>query len=135
MAETATCPHGDPSCPCPDEHDGNFDPCHYEGLDAFRCPSTGLTTGHCHIEGCSWHLVTDEPEAGNRVGRTEGECGLLKLGLPPVIEDDNGSYYSMTQARPGLPGWACGWLRTPLNVDARERGRADVTTEGDGHGS
>ena len=37
-----TCPHGDPTCPCPD---GDGDPCHYKpslGTDPMRCPRTGV---------------------------------------------------------------------------------------------
>jgi hypothetical protein len=107
------CPHGDPTCPCPDG-----DACHYEDADAMVCPNPplgfkGVTWPHCHTEGCSWHVRTAERDVG-------GECGLLKLGLEPVAEADGEGFYSMTQARPGLPGWTCGWLRTPLNVSARQ---------------
>lgn len=108
-----SCPHGDPTCPCPDG-----DPCHYDGTSAMLCPNPvlgieGLVYAHCHVEGCAWH-VTD------CAGRVRGECGLLKLGLEPVGEVDGKPFYSMTQARPGLPGWACGWLRTSLNVGSQE---------------
>jgi hypothetical protein len=118
---TVSCPHGDPTCPCQDngrlEADGsiNTDPCHYQGPDAWPCPTTGLALGHCHIEGCTWRVVSGWSD-GQRV---EGECGLLKLGLPPATELDGEPLYSMTQARPGLPGWACGWLRSPGNEASR----------------
>ena len=113
------CPHGDVTCPCPDgDSRRGYDPCHYEGRDAMVCPNPplgfkGVTWPHCHMEGCSWHVRND-------AGDVSGECGLLKLGFPPLVELKGGPFYSMTQARPGLPGWACGWLRTPLNVAARE---------------
>lgn len=114
-----TCPHGDPTCPCPDFVEGRYDPCHYEGADAMECPTIPNMTAigawaHCHVEGCSWR-------ASVRGGRTIGECGLIKLGLPPaMVTPDGERVWSMTQARPGLIGWACGWLRTPLNVGWRE---------------
>lgn len=109
---TALCPHGDPTCPCPDG-----DPCHYEGRCVMACPNPPPNAGsvaHCHVEGCSWRVSL-------HVG-TRGECGLLKLGLPPLRlgPDEDIEMYSMTQARPGLPGWACGFLRTPLNVASKE---------------
>lgn len=116
MGESGMCPHGDPTCPCPDG-----DACHYEGADAWICPNPvlgikGLTNAHCHIEGCAWHVYGCSPDRP-----VQGECGLLKLGLPPAIVSlDDTPLYSMTQARPGLPGWACGWLRTPLNVGSEE---------------
>lgn len=113
------CPHGDPTCPCPDG-----DTCHYEwtpDVEPMFCPNPplgfkNLTNAHCHVEGCDWHVKGCSPDRP-----VSGECGLLKLGLPPAIEPhgDAPAYYSMTQARPGLPGWACGWLRTPLNVASR----------------
>lgn len=110
---SVTCPHGDDSCPCPDG-----DPCHYEGADAFTCPNPvldikGLVYPHCHVEGCDWHVI-------DCAQRVSGECGLLKLGLPPAVEVDGKPFYSMTQARPGLPGWACGWLRSPGNEASKE---------------
>lgn len=77
----------------------------------------GLIYPHCHMEGCSWHVR-------DCAKRVSGECGLLKLGLPPVEVMGDKRFYSMTQARPGLPGWACGWLRTPLNV-----GSGDITAQ------
>lgn len=112
----ATCPHGDASCPCPD--DGVI-ACHYESADALICPNPvlgikGLTNPHCHMEGCEWHVYGCSPDRP-----VDGECGLVvKLGLPPLVVGEM-EMYSMTQARPGLPGWACGWLRTPLNVGNR----------------
>lgn len=126
----ATCPHGDPACRCSDDW-----PCRYEGLEAWRCPNPpplpacefdtdgdgdcptcarrgGCPVAHCHVEGCTWRY--------DGAGRTHGRCGLLKLGLPPVVTTETGErFWSMAQARPGLPGWACGWLRTPLNVSSR----------------
>lgn len=125
----ATCPHGDNTCPCVDG-----DPCHYEGADALLCPNPpttvdgaqfyeptarfphGLIAAHCHTEGCDWHVSDGD-------GEVTGECGLVKLGLPPILDPGDGSpaYYSMSQAKPGLPGWTCGWLRTPLNVGSRYR--------------
>jgi len=114
MTTTTTCPHGDVSCPCPDG-----DPCHYESADAMICPNPvlgikGLVYAHCHMEGCDWHVV-------DCAQRVRGECGLVKLGLPPALKLDSGEeFFSMAQARPGLPGWACGWLRSPGNEAARE---------------
>ncbi len=117
MSEQATCPHGDPICPCPVY---GVTECLFQGELADECPSTGYVLGHCHVEGCSWKVVSGWHD-GQRV---EGECGLLKLGLPPAIEacEEHGieAVYSMTQARPGLPGWACGWLRSPGNEAAHE---------------
>lgn len=112
------CPHGDPTCPCPDEG-GQPGACHYEGSDAWFCPNPplgikGLSNPHCHVEGCTWNVLGCSPDRP-----ISGVCGLMKLGLPPAtVTDDGNEYWSMTQARPGLPGWACGWLRTPLNVDS-----------------
>lgn len=130
---TEQCPHGDPTCPCP-----AGDPCHYEGSDAMACPLLILMDdrsgcrwsllpfgdrllipagfAHCHLEGCDWHQTTFERDVS-------GACGLVvKLGLPPIVPatDETAPYYSMAQARPGLPGWPCGWLRTPLNIANRE---------------
>lgn len=110
----AICPHGDPTCPCPDG-----DACHYEGFDAMICPNPpfgfkGVTWAHCHMEGCTWHQTTQERDV-------RGECGLVvKLKLAPIDNTEGEPTYSMTQARPGLPGWPCGWLRTPLNISNRE---------------
>lgn len=114
--EGAVCPHGDTTCPCPDG-----DACHYEGSDASVCPNPplgfkGVTWAHCHNEGCDWHVSHEyEPGVGWAV---TGACGLLRLGLPPLEDEYGGEFYSMSQARPGLPGWPCGYLRTPLNVSA-----------------
>lgn len=33
----AVCPHGDPTCPCPDGL-----ACHYQGADPMPCPTTGI---------------------------------------------------------------------------------------------
>lgn len=121
---TVMCPHGDPACPCPDEGGQSWN-CHYEGSDAWNCPNPvlgieGLSNPHCHVEGCDWHVGGCSPDRP-----ISGECGLLKLGLPPMtVTDDGQKYWSMNQARPGLPGWACGFLRTPLNVSARQAGGA-----------
>ena len=45
-----TCPHGDPTCPCPD---GDGDRCHYKpssGTDPMRCPRTGVVgCKTCHL--------------------------------------------------------------------------------------
>ncbi len=81
---TEACPHGDPTCPCPDGL-----ACHYEGLGAMPCPrqtlllagETKFTTGfdyrgpvrpagslHCHVEGCGW------------TGGSEELCGLRRIG-------------------------------------------------------
>ena len=123
----SNCPHGDPTCPCPDEGGEPWN-CHYEGGDAFICPNpplgfVALTNPHCHVEGCEWHVKGCSPEMP-----ISGECGLLKLGLPLAAEGYDGTpLWSMTQAKPGLPGWACGWLRTPLNVSA---GRNTRTAKG-----
>lgn len=113
MIEAAPyCPHGDPTCPCPDG-----DSCHYDYPDAMICPNPvlgikGLVYAHCHMEGCSWHVI-------DCAQRVSGECGLIhKLGLPPTFEGTE--LYSMSQAR---PGWACGWLRSPGNEASSERGR------------
>jgi hypothetical protein len=110
----AACPHGDPTCPCPDGA-----ACHYEGVDAMVCPNpvlgvVGLTNPHCHVEGCDWLVTTCSRQV-------RGECGLVvTLGaVPPLGEVDGREYWSMTQAAPDQPGWACGWLRTPLNVANR----------------
>lgn len=118
-----TCPHGDLTCPCPE----NVVLCRYEGAEAEICPNPplgflGLTWAHCHNEGCTWH-VSHEYEPGNGWAVT-GECGLVALGLPP-LEVGGVSMYSMTQAKPGLPGWPCGWLRTPLNVANTDRPSSD----------
>lgn len=75
----------------------------------------GLTNCHCHVEGCDWHVKGCSPPEMP----VSGSCGLLRLGLPPVMTVDGNSYWSMTQARPGLPGWGCGWLRTTLNVSSK----------------
>ena len=113
------CPHGDPTCPCPDLVNDRYDPCHYEGADAMICPNPvlgieGLSNPHCHVEGCSWHVYGCSPDRP-----VEGECGLLKLSvIEPVSEVDGQPYYSMTQAKPESIAWACGWLRTPLNVSS-----------------
>lgn len=121
-APPTICPHGDATCPCPDEPATDY--CHYEGSDAMVCPNPplgfkGVTWPHCHNEGCDWHVNHHDPEVGYA---TKGECGLLRLGLPPALTMEDGTgMYSMTQARPGLPGWPCGFLRTPLNVAAREQ--------------
>ena len=118
MVMETTCPHGDVTCPCPDG-----DPCHYEGADAMICPNPvlgikGLTWAHCHMEGCDWHQTTFERDVA-------GECGLMKLGHPPALVMDDGTpMFSMTQARPGMVGWPCGWLRTPLNIASKERADA-----------
>jgi hypothetical protein len=116
------CPHGDPTCPCPDG-----DPCHYEGGDANLCPNPalgieGLSNPHCHMEGCDWHVKGCSPDMP-----IDGACGLLKRELlPPVGVFEGKPYWSSTQATPGLIGWGCGWLRTPLNVSSgAQLGRAD----------
>lgn len=110
-----SCPHGDATCPCQDG-----DMCHYEGMDASFCPNPpaathfcdNLTFAHCHMEGCDWHVK-------DCAQRVSGRCGLLKLGFPPL--DVGGTpMYSMTQARPGMIGFRCGWLRSPLNVSSSE---------------
>lgn len=94
--------------------------CHYEGGDADLCPNPvlgiqGLSNPHCHMEGCGWHVMGCSPELP-----IDGACGLLNRRLlPPVAYDADGNpFWSMTQAAPGLIGWACGWLRTPLNVSS-----------------
>lgn len=116
MGASTRCPHGDDTCPCPN----SIVACRYEGWDALVCPNPpfdvfGLTNAHCHIEGCSW-IVWER-----RTGTVKGECGLMKLGFPPAMTGPDGEpFWSMTQAKPGEPGWACGWLRTPLNVGNRE---------------
>jgi hypothetical protein len=98
---TVVCPHGDPTCPCPDG-----DSCHYEGTDAFTCPNrpwpvhTEMIDGievrfdlHCHIEGCDWE---------NR------GCGLSRLGRetsgvrPPI----------------GSIDWMCGADRAVAALEA-----------------
>jgi hypothetical protein len=111
---TTICPHGDEACPCPDDGPGA---CHYEGADAWICPNPpdgwrGLTFAHCHAEGCSWIVDNCAQD------RVKGTCGLIKIGaLKPLEVTPSGlEAYSMSQAKPGELPWACGWIRTPLNV-------------------
>lgn len=40
LSDAGGCPHGDPTCPCPD---GLL--CHYEDPDPMRCPTTRLVGG------------------------------------------------------------------------------------------
>lgn len=115
------CPHGDKSCDC--AWGGQ---CRYERDSPYFCPNPpeatnrcdNLTFAHCHMEGCEWH-VRDCAQ------RVSGDCGLLKLGLPPLNTIGGQGYWSMTQAQPGKPGFMCGWLRSSGNEPARESGNHD----------
>lgn len=99
---TVTCPHGDPTCPCPDGL-----ACHYEryqdpDVDAMICPNPplgfkGFVAPHCHVEGCDWHMTGCAGRESTFVGR----CGLIDL----TREDDDPTVI-------GSPDWACGALRS-----------------------
>jgi hypothetical protein len=127
---TVRCPHGDLTCPCQDTGPAA---CHYEGGDAFICPNPvlgirGLSNPHCHMEGCDWHVTGRSPDMP-----VDGVCGLIvKIGLPPVEVIEGVGYYSMAQASPRQPGWACGFLRTPLNVSVGCSHKG--SSEGESHG-
>lgn len=97
-----SCPHGDPTCPCPDDPDG-YDVCHYEGLDAWGCPNPtlgirGQVNPHCHMEGCDWHMRG----CAGRPNGIDGVCGLQKLA-----PDETAFHLAV----PGTRNWFCGWLR------------------------
>jgi hypothetical protein len=78
------CPHGDPTCPCPD---GDW--CHYEddpatGTKAMRCP----TPGHCDA-GISeqdrqrWHELADAEESVRELSR---ELAELRAKIAALCE-------------------------------------------------
>jgi hypothetical protein len=73
---------------------------------------TGLSNPHCHMEGCEWHVTGCSPERP-----VIGACGLLKL-LATATPG-----HPMTWATLDQVGFACGWLRTPLNVSSTEGAR------------
>lgn len=92
------CPHGDPSCPCPDffPETGNRDPCHYEGTKAMRCPTMpdAEPGWHCHMEGCRWNMTGEDG------------CGLARLG--PTVPPYTG--WSPIMPSDGVH-WVCGAVR------------------------
>lgn len=117
---TVTCPHGDPTCPCPDG-----DLCHYEGMVPMECPNppprhdpapdSPLRTmrmdpdtdphhpilgDHCHVEGCTWTIMGGTPET----------CGLIKLGtdMHEALFADMGSLADTVW-------WQCGAIRSVVS--------------------
>lgn len=98
------CPHGDPTCPCPDH---GPEACHYEGYDAFICPNptmgtVGQVNPHCHMEGCDWHVQGCAWVATDVVGT----CGIVKLHPEQNL---------FLLAKPHTVEWVCGWLRQPTD--------------------